>query len=205
MPYADYKTKVFARIFSKTPDQLGLRRLNGIRAVVCIGYGHDHRQKELPPVSAAIADEAKRMFLNGEASYIIITGRGSWHPTRPMAEMMRLRINGSVPEGQIFTEPFSFSTRKHALNILPILKSIKAKDVCLLTKALHARRAKAIFARALNPEGISVCVIPVHGKYDEKEDRFSNHLSYLAYDSAAFFLAWVMGWIYRIPTRNLRI
>ena len=205
MPYADLRTKILARIFSAQPDKIAHNeRASTRRALVCIGYGISHKQKELPPISAAIADQAQRIYQGGQADFVIITGRGSWHPTMPMAEIMRLRINGKVPEDRIATEPYSFSTRKHAQNILPILKSNGIDEVCLLTKALHARRAKAMFARVLNPEGIAVCAIPVHGRYDEQYDRFLNHFSYLLYDSAAFVLAWIMGWIYRNPVRLMR-
>jgi len=79
------------------------------------------------------------LFQAGEAPKILISGIGECDYDKRMLE-----TNG-VPESAIFLEPKSRTTRENVKFSIPLLRSLGAHQVIIVTSWYHSRRALACF------------------------------------------------------------
>jgi uncharacterized SAM-binding protein YcdF (DUF218 family)/lysophospholipase L1-like esterase len=87
-----------------------------------------------------------RLWRQGRAPVIVFTG-GSSGPACPVAvAMSQLAGQVGVPESQMLLETGSWNTRQNGERSAPLLKSIGAHRVLLVTDRLHMRRAAGVFA-----------------------------------------------------------
>jgi uncharacterized SAM-binding protein YcdF (DUF218 family) len=85
------------------------------------------------------AERAEELFRSGAASKILLTGAGD------VADNKRLLVSKGVPEAAIYLEPNSKSTRQNVQFSLPLLRSVGARRVILVTSWYHSRRALTSF------------------------------------------------------------
>lgn len=92
--------------------------------------------------------EAARVYRLTQAEWVITSGGvlASPKPKEPNALIMRdglVRLG--VPEARIVVEPDSRTTHEQFLRIAPILRSLGAEQVVLVTSGIHMRRSLGVF------------------------------------------------------------
>jgi uncharacterized SAM-binding protein YcdF (DUF218 family) len=117
--------------------------------------------REFPELSEA-GDRvlhAARLFRAGKAGIVVASGgRVPWRTRGPVEaeSMARLLIDLGVPAQAILREDRSTNTRENCLRSKELLDARGARDVLLVTSALHMRRAFATCRRA----GLAVRAVP---------------------------------------------
>jgi uncharacterized SAM-binding protein YcdF (DUF218 family) len=89
-----------------------------------------------------IVDRPKRaleLYKQGAAPNVIISGAGD------CGEVRTFLVGKGVPESAIELEGKSHSTRENALYSIPLLKTMGAKRVVIVTSWFHSRRALHCF------------------------------------------------------------
>jgi uncharacterized SAM-binding protein YcdF (DUF218 family) len=79
------------------------------------------------------------LYRDRAAAKILICGQGDWGSNRAKL------IQAGVPQQSIFLEPDSTSTRQNAQFSIPLLRSVGARRVILVTTWFHSRRALRVF------------------------------------------------------------
>lgn len=102
----------------------------------CTPNGHSLRRALL----------AARLYREGRAPLVLFSGGLSGSPRCPVAEVMAgVARDAGVPAEAIRVETTSTSTSENAERSAPILRSLGAERVLLVTDKLHMRRAQACF------------------------------------------------------------
>ena len=100
---------------------------------------------------------AARLYRSGKAPAIVVTGGGAGRSGPPESDLMAVLLTEwGVPGNAIIKEPESRSTRENARYTKDLLQDIGAREVLLVTSAVHMLRAAALF-RAL---GVNVVPAP---------------------------------------------
>lgn len=98
-----------------------------------------------------------RLYRAGKANWVVAVG-GTFDASGllgPEADAMAALLKEwGVPDSAIVREGQSLNTRQNALRTKPILDALQAREVLLVTSALHMRRAVAAFRMA------GIAVIP---------------------------------------------
>lgn len=87
--------------------------------------------------------EAARLFHEGIAPLILITGRGDVPTNR------RILLESGVPEDRILLETLSKTTLENAEFSAPVLRKAGIRRAVLVTSSFHARRALATFQQRI--------------------------------------------------------
>ena len=85
------------------------------------------------------AQHAADLFLQGVAPKIVVTGAGD------SADNLKTLLAAGVPADAIRLEPAAKSTRQNARLSLPILRSLGARRVLIVTTWYHSRRSVKCF------------------------------------------------------------
>jgi uncharacterized SAM-binding protein YcdF (DUF218 family) len=113
---------------------------------------------------------AARLFRAGKAPFVLVSGgRLPWHTAGPdEAETLgELLLFFGVPREAIVSESESANTRENCLHSKPLLEARGARDVLLVTSALHMRRALATCATA----GLAVRAAPTDFQVADGQPR----------------------------------
>ena len=102
--------------------------------------------------TAARADEAIKLYLDGWAPTLIFSGAAadSSGPSNAQA-MERRAIAAGVPETSIIIEEFSRTTAENALNTSRFISERAISKIILVTSVYHQRRASLEFSINLGP------------------------------------------------------
>jgi DUF218 domain len=99
----------------------------------------------------------------------------------------------SRPDEVFLLHCSAVSTREEAAEASPVLKRLGCTSVMIVTSWYHSRRARTVFARVLEKEGIRVSAYPVAGRtadlhtwWKSKEGRRTVSL-----EAAELFLTWL--------------
>ena len=100
------------------------------------------RADALVVMGGGVPDRPRRaaeLFRNGAAPKIIVTGDGDW------ADNRNLLLAAGVPSDAIQLEPDAKNTRQNARRTLPLLRSLGARRVIIVTTWYHSRRSLKTF------------------------------------------------------------
>lgn len=114
-----------------------------------------------------------QLYRAGKARWVIVAGGN-----QPGQELEQVEADAivemlgalGVPGGAIRMEGLSRNTRENAVNSLPLVQSVGARRVLLVTSALHMPRALKTFAAAWSGSGIEL--IPVTTDVEPEIPRF---------------------------------
>lgn len=96
-------------------------------------------------------DEAIRLYHQGWAPVVIVSGAAADKSSISNAEAMRRRaVSQGVPREAVIAEPVSETTKQNALEVAEILRQRQAKRVILVTSGYHMRRAGLEFSQHLS-------------------------------------------------------
>lgn len=125
-------------------DQLGTTgKCRKAEAVVAISGGD----------TLARTDEAVKLFQEGWAEYVVLSGAAADKTGPSNASAMRDRaLELGVAEDRIIIEEFSETTKQNAIQVGQQLESIEAYDIILVTSGYHMRRASLEFASVLSDD-----------------------------------------------------
>lgn len=121
-------------------------------AMVVLGGGSPERPQR-----------AAELFQAGEASKIIVSGRGDGLVNKQLLKKL------GVPENAIIVEDRSTSTFENAQFSIPLLRQMGAKRVVVVTSWYHSRRALATF-KHLAPD-LQFYSRPAYLGYDTKNRK----------------------------------
>lgn len=109
----------------------------------------------------ARTDEAVKLFQEGWAEYVVLSGAAADKTGPSNASAMRDRaLELGVAEDRIVIEEFSETTKQNAVQVGQHLESIQAYDIILVTSGYHMKRASLEFASVLS-EDFSIRSHPV--------------------------------------------
>lgn len=87
--------------------------------------------------------EAARLFKEGVAPRVFVTGRGDCGANR------RILLECGVPADRIEVETRAVTTRSNATLLRPMLESAKVRSALIVTSPFHTRRALATFRKVM--------------------------------------------------------
>jgi uncharacterized SAM-binding protein YcdF (DUF218 family) len=87
--------------------------------------------------------EAARLFKQGMAPWILVTGEGDTMKIR------RVLLAAGVPDSSITLEPKATSTYMNALLLKPFLESSQIRNALIITSPFHTRRALCTFRKVM--------------------------------------------------------
>lgn len=109
----------------------------------------------------ARTDEAVKLFQEGWADYVVLSGAAADKTGPSNASAMRDRaLELGVAEDKIVIEEFSETTKQNAIQVGQQLESTEAYDIILVTSGYHMKRASLEFASVLS-EDFSIRSHPV--------------------------------------------
>lgn len=109
----------------------------------------------------ARTDEAVRLFQDGWADYVVLSGAAADKSGPSNAEAMRERaLSLGVPNGRIIIEEHSETTKQNATQVGQKLEFLGVYDIILVTSGYHMRRASLEFNSTL-PADFSIRNHPV--------------------------------------------
>lgn len=109
----------------------------------------------------ARTDEAVKLFQEGWADYVVLSGAAADKTGPSNASAMRDRaLELGVAEDRIVIEEFSETTKQNAIQVGQQLESTEAYDIILVTSGYHMKRASLEFASVLS-EDFSIRSHPV--------------------------------------------
>lgn len=136
--------------------------------------------------------EATRLWRQGIGEKIVLSGGPvGWNTTS--ADIMRRHVlELGVPDSVLVTERESTSTAENASFTLPLVKSLGAGSVVVVTSDYHVRRTRLAFRRVYADSGIRVYV---HGADDPGFDparwwKSSHGLEYGLSETAKLLWYW---------------
>ena len=133
----------------------GCRAPDPVDAIVAISGGD----------TTARANQAITMFNNGWTNTIIFSGAAEDKTGPSNAEAMKqLALSAGIPEGAIYLDENSETTKQNAENVQVILNKINAKKIILTTSGYHQHRASLEFKKFA--KGITVLNHPVQSDKD---------------------------------------
>ncbi len=107
---------------------------------------------------------AADLWREGRAPYLVMTGGAPGDLPCAVSDVMSaLAVRMGVPADRVLTEATSRNTRENAYYAVPVLQSLDARRVVLVTDRLHMRRAGlAMGAQGYDVERVSVPVYATH-------------------------------------------
>lgn len=114
-----------------------------------------------------------QLYRAGKARWVIVAGGnqpGQEHEQVEADAIVEMLGGLGVPRDAIRMEGLSRNTRENAVNSLPLVQSVGAKRILLVTSALHMPRALKTFAKAWSGYGIEL--IPVTTDVEPRTPRF---------------------------------
>ena len=168
-------TRMLASLEQQYPQQ-AMNELPAADAIVVLGGALG---LPLPPRQyTQLVDGSDRLFLTarlyeaGKAPNVIITG-GNVFPQEGMrgeAWYASQVLEGwGIPRSRLITETRSRNTYENAVNTRPLLTSLRAKRILLVTSGYHMPRAHGVFTRALDGTGIEIVPVAADIKVTESD------------------------------------
>ena len=119
--------------------------------------------------------EAIAIYQQGYAPKMLMSGGPlAWQLTD--AALMKKQAMASGISGRaIYTQERSRSTLEDAQFSLPILRSLKARSIILVTSPTHSRRARNVFAKYFKGSGIKIIIAPVKKSKFKLEGWWRRH------------------------------
>ena len=175
-------------------------------AVVLLGGGDEFVQGWTSSITVTTATEAERVLEAARvftliAPATIISAGGQPDPTAislPSAMTMRDElVRLGIPANRIVLEAASRSTRENALLVAPLLRSLGADRIVLVTSAVHMRRAMGAF-RAVGLDAIPAIAPPIGAPSDWDDWRPSAgtlaESNAIAREVVGIPYYWLRGW-----------
>ena len=104
--------------------------------------------------------EAARLYKQGFAKYIIVTGGSTDQKTNLAAMMEHHAVHLGVPQENILLEPQAMSTYQHPGLVMPIMRAHGFKSAIVVSSPYHMRRSAMLFDRVFKNNGIELIYYP---------------------------------------------
>lgn len=138
--------------------------------IIVLGAAANKNGTPSPPMRERV-DAGARLFKEGYASYLIVTG-ASAHNKYVEADVMAARaIEDSVPDDRIIREPKAKNTRQNAYNSYQIMRTHGWQSAIVVSQPEHLLRSNSIFSHY----PINYCMYPAD---DPPETSFWDRLCF---------------------------
>lgn len=122
-------------------------------------------------------EEGIRLFRKGYASKIILTGSLISRDISTADLELRRLLDIGISKELVYLNRDATSTYDNAVNAANIMKENGLKQAIVVTSLYHTRRARWIFRKIFNRDGLKVIVVPATPKEDLKTSFKTDSIS----------------------------
>jgi len=182
------------KLFTIPDDQLPQKPVD---VIIAVGSALSPDGSEASPQSAANAQKAAKLFMQGKARYILLSGGyGVYAGIKEAHAMAKVIADSGVSSSRVLLETRSARTWENARNTLTLMVEFMWQDAIVVCQPLHARRVRKTFRKVWGPFGKRVFVVKAEGQYGgASQRRFINPITFFIWELIALTYSKIKGYI----------